>query len=870
MSTGNFHLTSLYNENMEVQVIVAKDEGKRISNLYMGKKWFGYTDGIETWKSFRIPWNADSEPEYVDKEIAFDLFQHVEGVGMTGWNWKFRESEWVGFDFDSIANHKAGLSENELRALESEIMKIPYATLVRSTSGKGYHLYIFFKEPVPTKTHTEHAGLARSILSLLTLETGYNFNNSVDCCGSILWVAHRKQIGTNGFSLLKRGEPLAPEKIPSNWREHINVCSKKVKKVKYNSQKFESLVSSLNSMILDEEHKRLLKWFNNKAKRDFWWDADHNMFVCHTLDLKAAHKELNLKGVFETASSGSSSQNCFAFPSYEGSWIVRRHGLAVKEHPYWVVEESGWTKCVFNALAEYESAAKGNKGIKNIKGEFVFLNHLDGLNAIKQMGLNTDFSFFENSTRRELILKEKRDSLIVKITRMPSEPCPDGFLSDSKGNYWEMCIDKPKIKREFSPPDNIVRHTISQGAESGWYININNDWVLQSKGNVTTVLLGQNDLQKSDIDIVMSKAILFPWKIVNIPFESEYPGNRTWNKDSAQKKIDPVQGDCPTWLSLLEHCGEFLNDPVKENSWCQEAGLLKGSEYLLIWFAAMFQKPLEPLPYLFFVGEQNTGKSTLHEAVGNFLLNKGYSRADNALINKGGFNSEIANSVLCVVEETDLRKNSEAANRIKDWVTGKTISINEKYKTVYDIKNSTHWIQCANDSNYCPLSSGDTRIVFCRVGKLKHEIPKSVLYEKLEKEAPAFLYLLLNIEIPEPEGRLTIPCLDTFEKKEMELSKLNDLEVFIKENCFEVLGKEIPFEVFYDRFYSWLPVDKRIVWSVNKAARSFPKTGFLCKGRKGKNNQTVLGNISFEDEKPENFYYRTNTLNGRIEKHERD
>ena len=46
MSTGNFHLTSLYNENMEVQVMVAKDEGKRISNLYMGKKWFGYTDGI--------------------------------------------------------------------------------------------------------------------------------------------------------------------------------------------------------------------------------------------------------------------------------------------------------------------------------------------------------------------------------------------------------------------------------------------------------------------------------------------------------------------------------------------------------------------------------------------------------------------------------------------------------------------------------------------------------------------------------------------------------------------------------------------------------------------------------------------------------
>lgn len=869
LSTGNHHLTSLYNPNMEVQVNVAKDDGERISEVYMGRRWNGWKKGDEVWKSFRIPWNADSEPQFEDRELKFSLAAHAEGIGMTGWDWVNRQSLWVGFDFDSIANHKSGLSSEELDELRSAVSVIPWITLVKSTSGKGLHLYIHFDSPVPTSNHTEHAGLARSLLSVLTLETGFNFHSSVDVCGGILWCFHRKQEGTDGLSLLKEGTKFPVSKIPANWRDHISVTAKRTKKVKpvsKNSSQFEELVASMRFITLDEEHKRLLKFLSEKADRDFWWDNDHNMLVCHTFDLAKAHKELGLKGIFYTNSTGSSSQNCFAFPNPGGAWTVRRHGIGCKEHPSWVTDPSGWTRCVFNAPAEYESAVRSNKGVRNAKGDYIFLNHLDGIKAIQQMGIDFELPESLKTPQRELVLKEKDDILIVSITRASIDSQPEGFLSNAKNTHWEICLEKPKVKKDYLAPDNLIRHAISQQVEAGWFIFVKNSWVLQSKSNVYTVLMGQNELSKGDVEIMMSKAILSPWEIVNYPFADEYPGDRLWNKDAARLKITPSEGPCDAWLSVFDHCGKALDDVVKDDPWCQQAGIKTGGEYLLVWFSSLFQKPTEPLPYLFFVGEQNTGKSTLHEAVGQFLFKKGYVRADHALVNPSGFNEEVANAVLCIVEETDLRQNKEAANRLKDWVTGRTISINAKYKTVYDIQNSTHWIQCANDANYCPVLSGDTRVLVIRVDRPEREIPKERLFSMLENEAPAFLHLLLQIDLPESNGRLAVPCLTTLEKKEMELSNKNEVEVFVAEQCYERKGHEIPFDLFYNNFQAWLPADRRAYWSSNKVSRYFPRTGLLCKGKVGKENLTVVGNITFDSTaEDKDFYYKVNAANGRLE-----
>src|SRR5436190_13773947 len=94
-------LASLYTERMEVQVNVGQDGGQKTEGTYQGRNWRGWTDGATTWKPFRIPYNANSDPRFDTSElIRFDLDRHAEGIGMTGWNWTNRLSYWVAFDFD--------------------------------------------------------------------------------------------------------------------------------------------------------------------------------------------------------------------------------------------------------------------------------------------------------------------------------------------------------------------------------------------------------------------------------------------------------------------------------------------------------------------------------------------------------------------------------------------------------------------------------------------------------------------------------------------------------------------------------------------------------------------------------------------------
>jgi len=865
---GTSPYATRYSAEMELQVNVAQDDGDRIKGEFKGKRWMGWTNPEtgEIWKVFRVPWNANAEPNYQDTKMKFSLEAHAESIGMTGWNWKQRKSVWVGFDFDSIVNHAAGLSEEELEKIKGIVKNIPWVSLITSTSGKGFHLYVDLEDPVATNNHTEHAALARSILSVMSIEAGYNFSNAVDVCGAVLWVWHRNQ-SSNGFRLIKEGEKLPSSKIPANWIDHVAVTNGSKVKITGNrsdSQSFEELFSSTKIVELDEEHKRLLKWFSTSAKMDFWWDNDHNMLVCHTFDLAAAHKELSLKGVFYTDSSGSSAQNSFAFPLQEGAWVVRRHSKGVNEHPSWTVDTTGWTRCVFNDDPEFVVAARSNSGIQNTSGAYVFHSASNGAEALRQMGINV--SLPKELQHRNMTVKEQSSGdLIVQVVREDSDTRADGWLLSKNGKHWECIINRVKKKRDFHIPDNLIRHTIAEDAEAGWWIKTRGKWVSQNRSNVVSVVLAQDTISnRNDVDSIISKAILNPWEIVNLPFAPEYPGNRQWNKMSAQLSCKPKEGSFETWKLVLEHCGCGLDDSVYRDEWCAKNAINSGSEYLACWVASIFQRPNRPLPYLFFVGPQNSGKSTLHEAV-HLLMSRGYSRADHALMNQQGFNGEIASAVLCVVEETNLNQNKQAANRIKDWVTGHTISVQFKHKTTYDIKNTTHWIQCANDFINCPVFPGDTRIVVCYVDKPEHEISKETLFERLEDEKAAFLDYVMSLDLPEPEGRLGLPCLSTEEKKQMEHSTMDSVQQYFEERIIVIEGECVAFEDLFEDFLVWLPAAERQDWTKVKFSMKFPQKKPIVKGRAGNLNTTTFGNISLTPvEKPNGFIWKKS--GGRLRK----
>ena len=93
-----------FGPNLETQVNVAAGQGEPVD----GKR-HTYTDGTTEWFSFRIPKNANSEPEFNDWTIRWPLDLHAEAIGSTGWDWKSRCSRFVGFDFDAITGHASGV-----------------------------------------------------------------------------------------------------------------------------------------------------------------------------------------------------------------------------------------------------------------------------------------------------------------------------------------------------------------------------------------------------------------------------------------------------------------------------------------------------------------------------------------------------------------------------------------------------------------------------------------------------------------------------------------------------------------------------------------------------------------------------------------
>lgn len=868
----------MYGAQMEVQVMVGQDAGERVDGEYEGHRWSGWSDGIYTWKAFRIPFKANTVPEYRDSEIKWDLAAHAEAIGMTGWDWVNRKSRWVAFDFDAIMGHAeahtAKLTDEQLAEVRDTAIKIPWVTVRQSTSGNGLHLYVFVNG-IDTQNHTEHQALGRAILGKMSAETGYDFDAKVDNCGGNIWVWHRKfdkagGVNGPGLKLIKQGVPLID--VPPNWRDHIKVASGK-SRVSIPSfiadectpeemEKFLEMCGTLPAVQLDDDHRKLIKWVeeNRSAHHDAWWEADQHMFVAHTLDLKRAHEALGLKGIFDTKTSDSSSQNCYMFPMRQGGWVVRRHSQGVQESESWTQDASGWTRCQYNRDPDLGTAAKFKGGTENEKGAYVFREAEVAVQAAASLGAHVQIPPWITARPAQLRPHPKDGRLIFEIEWSDKDDANKmaGWTKTKSTKMWQQVLNvkaDAKNDTEVKSYEDIVRHLITEdGAkDAGWVVRSGQAWCEERMEHVKGVLATLN-VPNAEIPKIIGNSVLQKWVIVNRPFQPEYPGNRLWNRNAVQFAFAPAP-DLENiyfnqWTKVLDHCGSGLDGTILAHPWCQANGIKKGGEYLKLWIAWMFQHPLEQLPYLFFYGPEGSGKSIFHEAI-SLLLTKGVARADAALISQSGFNGELLGKILCVIEETDLRQGKGAAlNRIKDWVTAKDAPIHRKNGTPYEVPNSWHWCQTANDYGYCPVWPGDTRItmIFVRELPKAEKINKSDLLATLRKQAPDFLAHLMHIDLPKPDDRLNIPVITTEEKKQAQAANRTLIEEFLEECTFKVDGQMIKLGELYERFQGWMPPGEVQDWTNIRFGREMTKLGYV-KGRNTRDGANFyIGNISYSAE----------------------
>ena len=852
---------------LETQINVAAGNGEPVH----GKR-ATWTDGVDQWWNVRIPKNAMADPTFKDYKLSWPLEEHAEGIGSTGWDWKAKVSRWLGFDFDALTGHAigVGIEDHQLKEVQKAAEALPYVEVRKSTGGKGIHLYVYTNE-IPTDNHTEHAALGRCILGMMSSETGFDFASQIDCCGGVMWIYHRKlTVENQGLSLLKPAEKiLAVEDLPSNWKDHIEVVTRKRSKVRIEGIKdeyvdpFDQLASARRIVTLDDTHKAIIDELARGGYSTVWV-SDHHLLQTHTcalqrlLDDPDTNAELNLKGFYSTTSEGrdKSSPNCFMFPLPDGAFKVYRFSPGISEANTWQQDGEGWTTCFFNHEPDLKTAARalGGAELADNKG-FHFDEARQALDVAKALG--QDVQIGDKFHFRESVLRPNKDGrLVIRVKKEKDEAKPSDGWAKIRGDWWEKVFgvktDPTEDQLDVAEFDGRLRTLVTPKCDSaGWYVKTTNgEWQRRPMGECKN-WLHHHGLGKSEADAVLGGCINKPWNLVIKPFQDEYPGGRQWNYNAPQFRFEPavLKDDNvpqhPHWDRIFQHCFCDLDDEIKKLRWAQDANIRDGYQYGLTWVASCFRDPFEPLPFLFFFGNQNSGKSILHEAL-SLLVTGGIVDAKQALTSKNDFNGELLGGVLATIEEQDISGSPHAYSRMKEWLTAKKILIRRMRTDAYPIPNTLHFMMMANDQMNCPVFPGDTRVMVIEVPDLllEEEIPKKILLERLEEEAPHFMRTLLSVELPQVRDRMRLPLVDTYKRQRSQEMHRSPLESFITEKCYKVPGKKILFADFYEKFIEWMDPSERFEWSKSKASRGLPSD--TPSGASGGGNHRYVGNLSFE------------------------
>lgn len=220
-------LAARYIKGMELYAHVAQghgqpvfgDDGKPVKNKY--------DDGSHTYYSYRI-----QQPKDVDRTLSYPLCQYWSSVGISGWDVVRGVAHGIGIEFDAVgANHAKGLTDEELAEVLAALRRLPYVEVRRSTSGSGYHVWIWFTPDnlPPVTSRPQLKSLCRAVMQRMAQDTGYDFPAHVDHAGDILWICAKRATSENGgLSLVQAAsEPLTDWPLVTNEASDTPAASDK-------------------------------------------------------------------------------------------------------------------------------------------------------------------------------------------------------------------------------------------------------------------------------------------------------------------------------------------------------------------------------------------------------------------------------------------------------------------------------------------------------------------------------------------------------------------------------------------------------------------------------------------------------------------
>ena len=374
-----------------------------------------------------------------------------------------------------------------------------------------------------------------------------------------MWMWHRKMTAENhGLEIIKPAtKVLTAADLPANWRDHIEVVTRKRSKVRINEvaddelDPFEALASSQKIIPLDDCHKAQIEALQRSITRP---SGSPTTTCCkptpgpQRVDRRrgqGTETGRRLRDQFPGRNPGN--PNCFLFPLPNGAWRVYRFSPGVSEAETWSQDGKGWTTCYFNRRPDLAIAAKVHGGIEDPdKGGYVFKTPDDAIKAAKVLG-QPDMTIDPMFEGRKTTLKPHKDGrLIVEIEREKGDAEqtePKGWLA--KKTKWVRVfetVDHHKQDDETEATRVRQRAPCPQDAPPaflGWAKDKSGQWVGNPAANVKMLLQNLGN-PKDKAECIMGGAVDQNWELVSLPFREEYPGGRQWNLDAAQFRYPPA------------------------------------------------------------------------------------------------------------------------------------------------------------------------------------------------------------------------------------------------------------------------------------------------------------------------------------------
>jgi hypothetical protein len=338
----------------------------------------------ESRDEFRCPLHGDTKPEIHDTSYHSPLTpDYLFSFAVNGWNWNDLKSEYVTFDLDSIVNHAKGLSPEKIQEIIDKIKAIPWTEIIKSKSGHGYHIRIYFDPPPHAATHNHHQINGQRALAYLSQVTGLDLlQDDIDVCGAMAFIWH-KDTASDGLRLIKD----STQKLDLSLTPEIEI------KPKDNTE--------YPPVKLTAKHKEAIAFFKGKG---YPYNEKTNRLITHAAVVAQAHEELGWVGDYETIATGRipGDKDCWLVPLANGAWIVYRYTKGCKEHESWFTTKNGWTACFVNRK---EKKKKGDDPSKIIVDDALSQDKFFKYQGMAYVEVNNEI----------LQVKEERYGYILRI-----------------------------------------------------------------------------------------------------------------------------------------------------------------------------------------------------------------------------------------------------------------------------------------------------------------------------------------------------------------------------------------------------------------------------------------------------------------------